>query len=487
MVAFGLRLVASLAVAGAVAHAAPQLAGIAGAVTHAAAPPEAVLGDAAPLLRTAASLPVVDMVNLASLRPPSEDPFYTVPDDVEEAAPGTILRHRAPPNAIAGFGILPVRLQASHQILYRTTDSLGDATATVLTVLIPYNADLGKVLSYQVAEDAATIDCAPSYAFQFGHATGPNHGTIVTEAELLLVEAALEQGWVVIVPDFLGPKGAFLANELAGQATLDGVRAAINSASFTGIRKKPTVTMWGYSGGSLATLWAAELQPTYAPELSIAGAAVGGTVPNIATTVKMVNKKESAGLIPAGILGLANQYPELDRLLDQHVLPQHRAGFYKPRSQCLMANLNQFANKDVTGMLDDPSLIFTHPLAVSVINRNRLGSSTPRMPIFVYKSTADEVSPVSETDALVRQYCAAGATVEYQRDAESDHGSLAVLAAPKALSWLRETMNDRRRKGCVTRTVTSSLLDPAALEFLPKILIDALLILLGKRVGPIFG
>ncbi|KAM4060460.1 secretory lipase domain-containing protein [Hirsutella rhossiliensis] len=472
MVAFGLRLVASLAVAAAAAYAAPP---------PVAAPPTVAPAPAA------APLPPGKMLSLASLTPPSKDPFYAVPDDVEQALPGAILRHRAPPNPIAGFGILPISLQATHQILYRTIDSLGNATATVLTVLIPYNADLSKVLSYQVAEDAATIDCAPSYAFQFAHATGPDHGTILTEAELLLVEAALEQGWVVIAPDFLGPKGAFLANELAGHATLDGVRAAINSASFTGISNEPTVTMWGYSGGSLASLWAAELQPTYAPELSIAGAAVGGTVPNIATVVKSVNKKGSAGLIPTGILGLANQHPDLDQLLEQHVLPQYRAQFYKPRSQCFMANNNQFANKDVVGMLDDPSLIFRHPLAVTLIAKNALGSSTPKIPIFVYKSTADEISPVSETDSLVRTYCAAGASVEYQRDAGSDHGSLAVLAAPKALSWLIATMNGQRRTGCVTRTVPSSLLDPAAIELLPKILIDALLSLLGKRVGPIIG
>ncbi|KJZ79175.1 hypothetical protein HIM_01326 [Hirsutella minnesotensis 3608] len=456
MVRFGFQLSTALAVAAAAVVAVP--------------PPSAVM-----------------LEDRAVSIPPSQDSFYAVPDGLEGVPPGTILRRRAPPNPIASFGIGPLNLQSSHQILYRTTDSLGQATATVLTVLIPWNARLDKVLSYQVAEDAATIDCAPSYAFQFAHATGPNHGTIVTEAELILVEAALEQGWVVIAPDFLGPKGAFLANELAGQATLDGIRAAINSGSFTGISEKPTVTMWGYSGGSLASLWAAELQPTYAPELSIAGASVGGTVPNISTVVLSINKKPSAGLIPAGILGLANQHPDLEALLQQHVRPEKREEFFRPRKQCLAANNAQFANQDVAGMLDDPNLIFTHPLAVSLVAKNALGGATPRIPIFLYKSTADEISPVRETDELVNQYCARGASVEYQRDLGSDHGSLAILAAPKALWWLKETMNGRRHEGCVRRTVPTSLLDPVSIGLLPKILIDALLNLLGKRVGPIIG
>ncbi|UNI13409.1 hypothetical protein JDV02_000157 [Purpureocillium takamizusanense] len=457
MVAFGLRLVASLAVSAGVALAAP--------------PSDRLLVDRAQGVL------------------PSKDPWYAVPGGLDAIKPGTILKHRAPPKPIAAFGLLPVNLEASYQILYRTTDSLGNATATAVTVMVPHSADYTKVLSYQVAEDSATINCAPSYAFQFDHAKGPDMGTMVTEAELLLVEAALERGWVVIAPDFLGPKGAFLANALAGYATLDGIRAAINSHSFTGISTNPTVTMWGYSGGSLASLWAAELQPTYAPELKIAGAAVGGTVPNITTVVTSINGKGSAGLIPTGVVGLMNQYPELVPVVEQHLLPQYRDEFFKVRGQCLAANSKQFENKDIVGMFDDRNLVYTNPTAVRIIEENAQGiTGTPRIPLFIYKSVKDEISPIGETDALVDKWCAGGTPIEYQRDRESDHEKLAILAAPKALSWLIDTMNGRNRNTqCETRTVFSSLLDPAVIGVLPKFLIDALLDLLGKPVGPLIG
>ncbi|KAG5915916.1 hypothetical protein E4U42_007878, partial [Claviceps africana] len=93
--------------------------------------------------------------------PPSRDAFYVVPEDIAKASPGSILRHRRPPSPI-GSGFETLELHASHQILYRTTDSEDKATATVLTVLIPPRANLSRVLSYQVAEDAASVDCAPS-------------------------------------------------------------------------------------------------------------------------------------------------------------------------------------------------------------------------------------------------------------------------------------------------------------------------------------
>lgn len=428
----------------------------------------------------------------SDLLQPSQDPFYAVPDGLDAIKPGIILKHRAPPSPIAAFSVAALNLKASHQILYRTTDSLGAATATVLTVLMPHNADTSKILSYQIAEDAASINCAPSYALQLKSATGPLLGTLVTQAELLLVEAALQQGWVVIIPDFQGSKGAYLANKLAGYATLDGIRAALNSASFTGIMANSSnlkIGMWGYSGGSLATNWAAELQPTYAPELRIAGAAVGGTIPNITTALTTINGGPFTGFIPAGILGLAAQYPEIQQVLDQHLKPQFVDKFHGVLNQCLVADAADFLFQDVIGMLDDRNLVQTNPIAVRVLGENALGRATPKIPFFWYKSVLDEVSPVEDTDALVKKYCAQGVTIEYQRDLASEHGSCAVVGAPKALSWLKNVMNGKSpQPGCSTKTVLTSLIDPATVQVVPGYIVKLLLDLLGKPVGPLlFG
>ena len=415
---------------------------------------------------------------------PSIDPWYKVPENITQYEPGAIIRNRPPPSPIAAFGSDPINLAGSHQILYRTTDSLGNATATVLTVLIPHNADFTKVLSYQVAEDACSINCAPSYALQQGHAD-PGHGTQVTEEEILLIEAAVEMGWVIIVPDFLGPNAAFLANALSGQATLDGIRAAKASSSFTGIYQNPTIAMWGYSGGSVASMWAAELQPSYAPDLEIAGAAVGGVVPNITTVVTTINGQSYAGLIPPGITGLLNQYPALRPLFDEQILPQFKDDFNKAKSQCYQADYNQFENKNITEMFKDPNFIYTNPTAVGILNENALGKHTPKIPMFVYKGMKDEISPYPETDALVNKYCADGAIIYYHRDRWTNHGDLAIFAAPPALAWLKDTFEGRNQAtSCSTKTVDSSLFDPSWWTFLPKFLLDALLDLVGKPVGP---
>jgi hypothetical protein len=107
--------------------------------------------------------------------------------------------------------------------MYRTTDSLGNPEAAVTTVIVPYNPDTTKLLSYQIAEDGSWLNCAPSYGLQ----EGSNFLDADTSGiELLLIIAALDQGWVVNIFDYKGPQAAFTSGIQAGQATLDSVHGS---------------------------------------------------------------------------------------------------------------------------------------------------------------------------------------------------------------------------------------------------------------------
>lgn len=433
------------------------------------------------LTPTALALPLIRSTPVL----PSKDSFYTVPRDIDQYQPGSILTYRKPPYPIAALGIAKANIKESHQILYRTTDSHGNATATVLTVLIPNNADYTKVLSYQVAEDAGSINCAPSYALQLGSARGELLGTIVTQAEVLLIESALEQGWVVIVPDFQGPGGAFLANRLAGQAILDGIRAALQSSEFTGISQQPTIALWGYSGGGITSAWAAELQPSYAPELDIAGAALGGIEPTLPKVLSNINRSFFSGLIASGIVGLSNEYPSVARSMGENLKPEHTKTLEKMKQQCAVANILEFSGQDILSMFNEGT--FSLPENVKIMEANALGQAVPKTPLFIYKSVFDEVSAVQETDDLYDFYCSQGASVEYERDLLSEHAILAITGAPRALSFLNNVMAGRQpRRGCYKNTVTSSLLDPDVKKLLPSVLLNAFLDLLGKPIGPAF-
>lgn len=66
--------------------------------------------------------------------PPSDDPFYTPPAGFESAKPGQILNSRPVPSALSLFQLIPLQLKGAYQLLYRTTDALGNPSATVTTV-----------------------------------------------------------------------------------------------------------------------------------------------------------------------------------------------------------------------------------------------------------------------------------------------------------------------------------------------------------------
>jgi hypothetical protein len=112
----------------------------------------------------------------------------------------------------------------------------------------------------------------------------------------------------VNVPDHEGPLAAFLSGPQEGHAVLDSVRAALSSRPFPATRDNTRYAMWGYSGGSIASTFAAELQASYAPELDFVGAAIGGLVPNI--TDVLANPGSSVqGLLPSALLGGKFSYP----------------------------------------------------------------------------------------------------------------------------------------------------------------------------------
>ncbi|KAL1575655.1 lipase 5 [Candida albicans P76067] len=179
---------------------------------------------------------------------PSSDPFYNPPKGFENAAVGDILQSRATPKSITG-GFTPLKIQNSWQLLVRSEDSFGNPNVIVTTVIEPVNADPSKIASYQVFEDAAKADCAPSYALQFGS----DLTTFVTQAEMYLMAPLLDQGYYVVSPDYEGPKSTFTIGKQSGQAVLNSIRAALKSGKITNIKDDAKVVMWGYFGGSLAS------------------------------------------------------------------------------------------------------------------------------------------------------------------------------------------------------------------------------------------
>ncbi|CZT22934.1 related to lipase 1 [Ramularia collo-cygni] len=377
--------------------------------------------------------------------PPKQDPWYSAPANFELAAPGQILRIRA---AKGNLTTVQTNSSEAYNILYRTTDSQYKPTWAVTTLLIPNNTVYGsndKLLSYQIPYDSADVDASPSYAMYAG--------------ELSDVGAALGRGWWVSVPDYEGPKASFTAGVMSGHATIDSVRAVLSS----GFGLSPNGTkyaMWGYSGGALASEWAAELQVQYASELEFAGAALGGLTPNITSVLTAVSGTVTAGLVPAGILGLASQYPELEQYLLDNLNKEgefNATGFLEARNYTLVEGIIAFLGNDITDYFMNGTELLTSPIGQKVTNRDGIMGyhGVPQMPIFAYKAIMDEVSPINDTDKLISSYCGIGATIKYERNTVGLHSDESGNGRARALEFLDHVLSGGwNATGCQISNVT---------------------------------
>ncbi|KAG2181904.1 hypothetical protein INT43_006829 [Umbelopsis isabellina] len=388
---------------------------------------------------------------------PQDDPFYSPPKGYQHHAPGTILRTRPVPSPLATLDSYTLNYTNAWQILYRTTDVRGKPMATVTTLIQPKNPDHKKLLSYHFAEDSSSEQCAPSYSLE----SNSNASYPVSPFDLMLIDAALTRGWYVNVPDYEGPHSVFTCGVTSGRGILDSIRAVLASCRTSHLKSSADITMWGYSGGALATGWAAELQPIYAPELRILGAAMGGTPSDVNATVNAVNKGPSAGLIPAGFFGLAQQYPELYAYIQSHLLPNKKAAFNSAESQCLGTVGVQFAYQDVFSYFKPNFLNGFVPEVI--LAENKMGRFKPRIPLYMYHSINDEIVPFAPTQALVKKYCKEGSRIQFVEDSSTHHGTLAIVGATDAFVWVIERMNGTPVKhGCSTSTTSLSTVPTSA-------------------------
>ncbi|UGT44738.1 lipase family protein [Nocardia yamanashiensis] len=386
---------------------------------------------------------------------PPDDPFYVSPLDPGRVPPGTVLRSRRV--RLGLFGIVPQRVEA-WQLLYRTADLHGAPEVAVTTVVLPWGADPGQsrpLVSFQCAIDAVAPMCLPSYALRYrARALGA-----IPQLEWPLVAAALARGWAVSIPDHGGLGGRFGAALEPGYRALDGVRAALRFAPL-GLNPRTRVGLWGYSGGGLATAWAAELAAEYAPELDIVGAVTGSPVGDPAAAFVRLNGSPFAGFAMVFTAGLRRAYPRLDKVLRCQLSADYLKLLARAENTATFPLLARFVGRDadrhLRGGLTD---FLTHPDVVTVLDQIRPGHRAPAMPMLVLQGVYDEVIAVGDIDAHVGRYLSQGVHVTYVRDRLSMHLPLQFIGIPAMAGWLADRFDDRPPTPAGTRTVWSVALD----------------------------
>lgn len=408
-----------------------------------------------PYLTSVQAIPTNHDAHLLSRQtvlPPSQDPFYTTPANADTAQPGDILTFRE----LDGNNFPDAPIAATYQLLYRTTTAVGDVASSVVTVLIPPNADFSKLFSYQSPYDRSFIDCSPSYAFT----PGSNSAIASTIAGDVggEISTALNRGYIVSVPDY-EVNAAWTDGLGSGHGVLDSIIAVHASGVVgTGIDSAAKTVLYGYSGGSQATEWAVELHSTYGTGRHLVAAAMGGLPVNITTTNLALNGQPAAGYIPTSFVGLGKAYPEFQAALDADLKPETADFFRQPLSSC---SIRQFAGQDIFSTYFKSGAGFIDlPGARDAIEKGAVmgqRGAPQGFPLYIFKGTADEIVPtIEDTDNLVARYCGGGSKINYVRYEGGTHGATREAGSADALAFLFGILDGGLGlESCSTRTVSA--------------------------------
>jgi hypothetical protein len=383
---------------------------------------------------------------------PQDDPFYTYSGSkpLESIEPGAVLATRSIPYHILG---IPTALKTT-QLLYRSTSQTGKPTVNVTSVIQPLGQrDKTRVISFQSAYDSLNRNDQPSHAI----AGGFTFGGIVPNVELAVFGLFLTQGFAVIVPDTEGQRADFAAGREYGMNTLDSIRAAFNSST-VGLPADARIALLGYSGGAIASEWAAELAPTYAPDVNehLIGAAIGGVLVHPAHNLHYVGGTYFwAGVMPMALIGIARAF-EID------FTPYLSADGLK-----LYHDMQATSTVNVLGQPRYWRLEWTDvvkpeyptpeslPLFVTLANELIMGTGgTPTIPLFIGQGAngdlewtpgnkpgigaGDGVMIAGDVRTLVRTYCEKGTAVYYEQYARLSHITRVPFWLVKAIDWIMD-------------------------------------------------
>ncbi|MGN5237650.1 MULTISPECIES: lipase family protein [unclassified Rhodococcus (in: high G+C Gram-positive bacteria)] len=390
----------------------------------------------------------------------AEGDFYQ-PPEVLGGAPGDLIRTESSDLAIrvpTADGVFPAQ---GTRLLYRSNDANGEANAVSGTYLEPSMAWNGPgerpLVVLAPGTQGQGDQCAPSKALNHVVQYTPPLD-LFTEYELLSINAMLLQGIAVAVTDYdgLGTPGhhTYVNREAEAHAVLDAARAAQNLPGAS-ISENGPVGLFGYSQGGGATAAAAELAPSYAPELDIKGAYAGAPPADLVETLKQIDGTALTGAIGYTINGLIEAHPELTDVLDAEINERGREMLAAVANQCLPETLFTFGfqqTSDYTRTGEPLDVVISRiPEVQEVIAEQRIGRLSPQIPVLVQHGTQDDTVPYGQGRQMALDWCAQGAAVQFSPNNTPpilpgfivNHALPMIGGLPEAVAYMNDRFADK--------------------------------------------
>lgn len=411
------------------------------------------------LMLAGASLP--STASAAAVEGPSGSAFYTPPTASPSGVAGELVWYRP---ATVNLNVTLPSIKA-WTVLYQSSNEQGQPDWVTGTVIVPTAAWKGSgsrpVVTYAEGTQGLAHQCAPS--LQIAAGTEYDGGAIIE---------SLKKGYAVTVTDYQGyTNGAvptYGAGKAEGQAVLDVVRAAWEVPG-AGISSGAPVIVWGYSQGGQAAGWAAELQPSYAPNVKMVGLAAGGVPANLQAVGEFDDASVGTAFGLDGLIGLSSAYPEEFSLASLSNAAGLEAAS-KLLNECAIQSLAEFrdVNDDeyTLGHKTFEELEVEHPAIQKVIDEQQLGTKPVPVPVYHYHGLEDEFVPVQQDVELHNAWCALGVSDDFQLY-PGDHLLTDPTAIGNVMKWIEERLAGKKAPStCGDHSATAAL--PASARLTPE-------------------
>lgn len=385
--------------------------------------------------------------------------FYTPPTTLP-AADGALVRTEPLKLALSLpslDGPLPGR---ATRLMYKSTDSGGRPMAVTGAYIEPSAAWQGPGPRPLVALAPGTMgqgdQCAASMGLE--HPLQFNGETVSVGYEDLAIYRLLAKGAAVVVTDYAGlgttdRLHTYVNRVDEAHALLDAARAAraVTGASVTA---ESRVGLFGYSQGGGASAAAAELQPSYAPDVHLAGAYSGAPPADLTEVTRAIDGSELAGALGWSLNGFLQSDPTLRPIADAHLNAAGKAALADLSTMCVGDALFAYGKAESTAWTTDgrsvSDIIAATPALKSFLNSQRIGTLKPAAPVRVATGVSDDLVPHGQARELAKQWCAKGVNVTYDAEILPNTGSpLLNHFTPlltdqgKAVDWLTDRLSGR--------------------------------------------
>ncbi|MQY23013.1 lipase family protein [Nocardia macrotermitis] len=378
------------------------------------------------------------------------DIYYSPPAIERDRRAGDLLRIRP------SFVPLLPRAGGAWQIVYLGTNSRGGVIPVSGIVILP-ETDTTTGHAGGSGSCGLLVFCPPfrglggrsvSQQLVLGDEPG-------AETDTAAIAAALEQGWVVAVPDGeglgvdAGPH-TFLASRAAGQIALDLARAAQGIPDLDTIESEVPVmpvTMWGYADGGRAVVAAGELHQRYAPELDLRGICAGAVVSDLAALGPATSDGIHAALGMAALVGLSRAYPHLAL---ERVLTREGQQVAVEAGTLTSAELYERVRGPLAHWCrrEDP---WCDPVWQQVLAYEVLAHTATLAPLHLYHGHNDRVVPVRAGLRTLIAHRQRGTNVTW-REYDAGHAETHALAVRDVLARLAENLTHTPHPGPGTDT-----------------------------------